>query len=87
MVWLNGITLGSDKYNIKLEPGASGSWTSQDLGHGYNVNEKNITYGVDTTANLGPLEIGMDYKKFLDKFDVTKDGTTVEKDTQKDGNK
>ena len=80
----NGITLGSDRYNITLEPGASGSWTSQDLGHGYNVDEKNITYGVDTTANVGPVEIGIDFKNFLDKFDVTKDGTTVEKDTQKD---
>ena len=80
----NGITLGSDKYNIKLEPEASGSWTSQDLGHGYNVDEKNISYGVDTTTNIGPVEIGIDFKNFLDKFDVTKDGTTVEKDTQKD---
>ena len=72
----NGITLGSDKYNIKFEPGASGSLSSQDLGHGYNVDQKNISYGVDTTANIGPLEIGMDYKKFLDKYDVTKEGTT-----------
>jgi len=80
----NGITLGSDKYNITLEPGASGSWTSHDLGHGYNVDDKNIAYGVDTTANIGPVEIGVDFKNFLDKFDVTKDGTTVEKDTEKD---
>ena len=80
----NGITLGSDKYNIKFEPGASGSLSSLDLGHGYNVDQKNIAYGVDTTANIGPLEIGMDYKKFLDKFNVTQDGTTVEKDTEKD---
>jgi hypothetical protein len=80
----NGITLGSDKYNIKLEPGASGSWTSQDLGHGSNVDQKNIAYGVDTTANIGPVEIGMDYKKFLDKYNVTEDGATVEKDTNRD---
>ena len=80
----NGITLGSDKYNIKFEPGASGSLSSQDLGHGYNVDQKNISYGVDTTANIGPLEIGMDYKKFLDKYDVTKEGTTEEKDTNRD---
>ena len=80
----NGITLGSDKYNITLEPGASGSLSSQDLGHGYNVDEKNIAYGVDTTANIGPVEIGMDYEKFLDKYDVTENGTTVEKDTNRD---
>jgi len=80
----NGITLGSDKYNITFEPGASGSWTETDLGEGYNIKDKNISYGVDTTTNIGPVEIGVDFKNFLDKVDVTKDGTTVMKDTQKD---
>jgi hypothetical protein len=80
----NGITLGSDKYNITFEPEASGSLSSRDLGEGYEVDQKNIAYGVDTTANIGPLEIGIDYKKFLDKFDVTKDDVTVEKDTNRD---
>ena len=80
----NGITLGSDKYNITFEPGASGSLSSLDLGEGYNVDEKNIDYGVNTTANIGPVEIGMDYRKFLDKYNVTEDGKTVEKDTTRD---
>jgi len=80
----NGITLGSDKYNITFEPGASGSLSSLDLGEGYNVDEKNIDYGVSTTANIGPVEIGMDYRKFLDKYNVTEDGKTVEKDTTRD---
>jgi len=80
----NGITLGSDKYNITFEPEASGSWTETDLGEGQNIKDKNIAYGVDTTVNIGPVEIGMDYEKFLDKYDVTEDGITVEKDTNRD---
>ena len=80
----NGITLGSDKYNIKFEPGASGSLSSLDLGEGYEVDQKNIAYGVDTTASIGPVDIGIDYKKFLDKHDVTQEGATVEKDTKRD---
>jgi hypothetical protein len=80
----NGITLGSDKYNITFEPGASGSLSSRDLGEGYKIDQKNISYGVDTTANLGPIGIGIDYKKYLDKYDVTKDDVTVEKDTERD---
>ena len=48
------------------------------------VNLKNITHGADTTAKLGPIDISMDYTKFLDKYDVTKKGKTVEKDTRRD---
>ena len=80
----NGITLGSDKYNIKFEPTASGSWTDQDLGHGYNIDEKNLAYGVDTTANIGPVAVGIDFENLSNKYDVTKDGQTIEKDTRDD---
>ena len=75
--------VGSDKYNIKLSPEAELNLLESSEG-GYDIKDKNITYGADTTANIGPFEIGMDYKKFLDKYEVTKDGTTVEKDTSRD---
>ena len=80
----NGITLGSDKYNIKFEPTASGSWTDQNLGHGYKIDEKNLAYGVDTTANIGPVAVGIDFENLSNKYDVTKDGQTIEKDTRDD---
>jgi hypothetical protein len=75
--------VGSDKYNIKLSPEAEISLLKSSSG-GYDKKDKNITYGVDTTAKLGPIDISMDYTKFLDKYDVTQEGKTVEKDTRRD---
>ena len=76
-------TVGSDKYNIKFSPEAELSLSKFSEGD-YDVNLKNIMYGGTTTANLGPVEIGMDITNYLDKYDVTEDDVTVEKDTEKD---
>jgi len=76
-------TVGSDKYNIKFSPAAELSLSKFSEGD-YDVNLKNIMYGGTTTANLGPVNIGMDITNYLDKYDVTEDDVTVEKDTRKD---
>ena len=60
----NGITLGSDKYNIKFEPGASGSWRSQDLGHGYNVDEKTMRNILKNHKNWSLFQFKGEISKF-----------------------